>query len=322
MKQYKIGIVGAAGYVGGELLRLLVNHPEAEIAFAQSESNSGKPITSVHKDLLGETTLVFSNGISTNVDLIFLCMGHGKSSKIINDIPNTIKIIDLSEDFRIHSAPNKEFVYGLSEYNKEKIKNAQNIANPGCFATAIQLALLPIVQHNLVKSDININCTTGSTGAGQSLNTTSHFSFRQNNLAVYKPFTHQHLTEIEKTLKEIQPEFSSNLFMIPQRGAFARGIFCCINFLTTSSLQEVISMYKTYYQSSEFVFVSDDPIDLKQVVNTNKCLIYLEVHKGQLMVISIIDNLLKGAAGQAVQNMNLMLGIKETTGLKLKAMAY
>ena len=322
MYKIKVGIVGAAGYTGGELIRLLLLHPGVEIIFLHSRTHANTKVSGVHQDLLGETDILFTNQYTHTCDVVFLCQGHGASAKIIADFPQTVKIIDLSQDFRIHAHPSREFIYGLPELNRDKIIAASNIANPGCFATAIQLALLPLAHHQLLQDGIHISATTGSTGAGQSLSETSHFSYRQNNLSVYKAFVHQHLEEINQNLKTVQNGFEKNLVMIPMRGSFARGIFAAITMTTEETLETLKGMFNTYYATHPFVWVSDTSIDLKQVVNTNKCILYLEKQNNQLIIISVIDNLLKGASGQAVQNMNLMFGLEETTGLKLKASAF
>jgi len=322
MKRIKAGIIGGAGYTGGELLRLLIHHPQVEIAFVQSRSHAGALVSSVHTDLIGDTALEFSEAHSNDADVIFLCLAHGESPAIIGTIDPKVKVIDLGQDFRISSEAARPFVYGLPELQRKDIEQAANIANPGCFATAIQLALLPLAAKNLLHSDITISCTTGSTGAGQALSGSSHFSWRQNNLSVYKAFTHQHLAEIGKSIRQLQPGFSSKVTMIPQRGAFARGILACTSFSTNGSLDTLQQIYEDYYGSHPFVHLSKTNIDLKQVVNTNKCLLYLEKHDDQLMIVSVIDNLLKGASGQAVQNMNLLFGLEETSGLKLKATAF
>jgi N-acetyl-gamma-glutamyl-phosphate reductase len=322
MNKVRIGIVGGSGYTGGELLRLLLNHPGADIIFVHSRSYAGSLISSVHTDLLGDTLLKFTDAISQNIDLVFLCLGHGESQKIISAFDPHVKIIDLSQDFRITSPDTRLFVYGLPEMNREKIKRATHIANPGCFATAIQLALLPLAQKGLLCSDIVASCTTGSTGAGQSLAATSHFSWRQNNLSVYKPFAHQHLAEISKNIQHLQPGFSNKVLMFPQRGSFTRGILACLSLAIEESSETLYKLYADFYQEHPFVQLSKTSVDLKQVVNTNKCFLYLEKENDQLMIVSIIDNLLKGSSGQAVQNMNLLFGLEETTGLKLKASVF
>jgi len=322
MNKIKVGIIGGAGYTGGELLRLLINHSRAEIVFVHSRSHAGTLVSSVHKDLLGDTELKFTDALSNLIDVVFLCLAHGESKKIIWQIDLKVKVIDLSQDFRIAPNDSRSFVYGLPEINREEIKQASNIANPGCFATAIQLALLPLAQSELLQSDITVSCTTGSTGAGQSLDESLHFSWRQNNLSVYKAFTHQHLAEINKTIKQLQPDFNYNMFMFPQRGSFTRGILACLNLKIKNGIDSLQTLYEEYYINHSFVHVSKTNVDLKQVVNTNKCLLYLEKNNDQLMIVSVIDNLLKGASGQAVQNMNLLFELDETTGLKLKASAF
>lgn len=322
MPNIRTGIIGAAGYTGGELLRLLLNHPAVEIVFAHSRSHAGKAVSDIHTDLLGDTELKFTDLMQQDVDLIYLCLAHGESKKLVSQIDSRIKIIDLSNDFRLESDSQRPFVYGLPELNREHIKTAHNIANPGCFATAIQLALLPLAEKKLLRGDVHVSATTGSTGAGQSLSESSHFSWRQNNLSVYKAFTHQHLAEIGKSLTQLEPDFKNEIVMLPQRGAFTRGILACVTLSVEENEEQLINLFKDYYKEHAFVHVSTSNIDLKQVVNTNKCLLYLEKHNNRLMILSIIDNLLKGASGQAVQNMNLMFGFDETTGLKLKASAF
>ena len=314
----KIGIVGAAGYTGGELLRILVHHPDVHITCILSNSQAGKPVSDVHTDLLGTCALHFTDKL-TPVDVLFICSGHGESKKFLaaNEIPWHTKIIDLSTDFRDES---EGFVYGLAEFQKEKIQSAQKIANPGCFATCIELALLPLAAKGLLNSDIHVSAITGSTGAGQSLSTTSHFSWRNNNLSIYKAFTHQHLAEISQTIS--MGKTASRIHFIPYRGNFTRGIMANVYTEFAGTQEEAVAMYENYYSNSPFVFVSDRAIDLKQVVNTNKCLLHLEVHEGQLLITSIIDNLIKGASGQAVQNMNLMLGWPENQGLQLKSVGF
>lgn len=327
MSKIKVGIIGAAGYTGGELIRLLVNHPNAEIVFAQSSSNAGNPIASVHTDLLGETDQLFSAEHNEDIDVLFLCGGHGAAHKFLNDFDVTpnIAIIDLSHDFRLkakNAIKGRNFVYGLPELNREAIKQSKNIANPGCFATVIQLALLPLAQSKLLNEDVHVNAITGSTGAGQSLSETSHFSWRNNNISTYKVFTHQHLGEITESIKQLQTNFAHDILFIPQRGNFTRGIFATAYTKFDGTLDEAITLYKTFYASHLFVQISETPIDLKQVVNTNRCFLHLEKIGDNLVVTSAIDNLLKGASGQAVQNMNLIFGLPENTGLKLKATAF
>jgi N-acetyl-gamma-glutamyl-phosphate reductase len=319
----KIGIVGGAGYTGGELLRILVNHPNADIVFVHSNSNAGNPIYKVHTDLIGSTDLIFSGELSSAIDVLFLCVGHGDAIKFLqaNPIESHIKIIDLSQDFRIEKEGN-DFIYGLPELQRDKIKNAKNIANPGCFATAIQLGLLPLAAEKVLTSDVHVSGVTGSTGAGQSLSQTSHFSWRNNNMSVYKALNHQHLKEIGQSLKNLQSSLDKNIHFIPYRGDFTRGIIATMYTPCTWTIEEAIAKYKAYYASHPFTHVVDENIDLKQVVNTNNCLLYLEKHGDQLMIVSIIDNLLKGASGHAVQNMNLMFGLEETTGLRLKAASF
>lgn len=324
MNKIKAGIIGGAGYTGGEMLRILVNHPNVEIAFVNSTSNAGNLISDVHTDLIGDIDLRFVSDISQDIDVLFLCVGHGDAKKFLeaNPIDEQIKIIDLSQDFRLtHNMQlgTRNFVYGLPELNREAIKSAKNIANPGCFATCIQLGLLPLAAKGLIKSEVHINATTGSTGAGQSLAPTSHFSWRNNNLSIYKAFDHQHLGEIGESLLQLQPTLDQALNFIPQRGDFARGILAAMYTESDLTLAEAQTLYEEYYSAHPFTHVSRKNIDLKQVVNTNKALVHVEKHGNQLFIISIIDNLLKGASGQAVQNMNLMFGLEETAGLKLKA---
>ena len=319
----KVGILGAAGYTGGELIRVLLNHPEAKIVFANSESNAGNLVSDVHEGLTGETDLKFTDQMPfEDVDVVFFCFGHGKSEAFLKEhtIPENVKIIDLAQDFRIKG--NHDYVYGLPEINKEEIMKAQHIANPGCFATAIQLALLPAAHLNLLKEDVSVNAITGSTGAGQKPGATTHFSWRNNNLSIYKPFTHQHLAEIRQSLTQVQGHLDASIDFIPYRGDFARGIFCTAVIKTKAPADEVIEAYKDFYADAAFTHYTDKAIDLKQVVNTNKCLVHIDAFDGKLLVTSAIDNLLKGAVGQAVQNMNLMFGIDEKAGLRLKASAF
>lgn len=323
----KAGIIGGAGYTGGEMLRILVNHPQVEIAFVHSNSNAGNLISDVHTDLFGDTDLRFTDQISQDIDVLFLCVGHGDARKFLeaNSFDERIKIIDLSQDFRLarnSQLATRNFVYGLPELNKEKIKTAHNIANPGCFATCIQLGLLPLASKGLLKSEVHINATTGSTGAGQSLSKTSHFSWRNNNLSIYKAFEHQHLNEIGESLTQLQGEVKEALNFIPQRGDFTRGILAAIYTECDLTEDEAYKLYEDFYADAAFTHVSRKNIDLKQVVNTNKCLVHLEKHGNKLFIISITDNLLKGASGQAVQNMNLMFGLEENSGLRLKAIGF
>lgn len=323
MAMIKAGIIGGAGYTGGELIRLLLNHPGVETSFIHSRSNAGKPVHTVHQDLLGETDLIFTGELNDDIDVLFLCLGHGESKKFLaeNKIAERIKIIDLANDFRLtmHSEiANRKFIYGLPELNRDKIKTADNIANPGCFATCIQLGLLPLAKAGLL-SDIYTTGITGSTGAGQSLSTTSHFSWRSNNIQAYKTLTHQHLGEIGESLLHLQPKNDIDLSFVPWRGDFTRGIFVSSTLHCGLSLEELNKFFEDYYKTHPFVQVSRDAIFLKQVVNTNKAVIQLEKAGSKLVVHSAIDNLLKGASGQAVQNMNLLFGLDETSGLKLKA---
>jgi N-acetyl-gamma-glutamyl-phosphate reductase len=322
-KLIKIGIVGGAGYTAGELIRILLYHPNADLKYVQSSSNNGKQVSSVHRDLLGETDLLFSDIDTEQVDLLFLCSGHGKSVEYLSNhfLPEKVKVIDLSHDFRLKRAGNT-FVYGLPELNRNAIQSATRIANPGCFATGIELAILPLAAAGLLHDDIHVNAITGSTGAGQEPTKTSHFSWRDNNLSVYKAFEHQHLGEICESLKQAQPGFNNNVHFIPVRGNHTRGIFATVYTRNEGTLAAAYRLYADYYQSHTFVHVTAENPDLKQVVNTNKCLLYLEKHGDQLMIISCIDNLLKGASGQAVQNMNLMFGLDEGCGLNLKASAF
>jgi len=325
----KVGILGAAGYTGGELIRLLLNHPEAEIVFANSESNAGNLVSDVHEGLIGDTDLRFTDQMPFDqVDVVFFCFGHGKSEAFLKEhtIPANVKNIDLAQDFRVKSeelrVKNYNFVYGLPEINKEEIAKAQYVANPGCFATCIQVALLPAANLNLLKEDVVVNAITGSTGAGQKPGATTHFSWRNNNLSIYKPFTHQHLAEIKQSIKQVQGYLDADIDFIPYRGDFARGIFCTAIIKTPAPEEDIIEAYKEFYKDAAFTHYSDKAIDLKQVVNTNKALVHVEKYGNKLLVTSAIDNLLKGAVGQAVQNMNILFGIDETAGLKLKASAF
>ena len=320
----KVGIIGGAGYTAGELLRLLINHPAVEIGFVHSSSNAGRKLFEIHEGLIGETDLVFSdNHPLEDIDILFLCSAHGASQKFWqeNQRPENLKVIDLAQDFRDES---EGFVYGLPEVNLERIKNADSIANPGCFATAIQLSLLPLAYAGLLpeNGDINITALTGSTGAGVKPAPTTHFSWRSDNISVYKPFTHQHLKEISMTLNKLQPGFSSKINFIPMRGDFSRGIFAVTTLDCSLSQEQVSNLYKNFYSEAPFVVISDNPIDLKQVVNTNKALINVLIHEGKLLITCAEDNLLKGASGQAVQNMNIILGLDQTTGLRLKPSAF
>lgn len=320
----KVGIFGAAGYTGGELIRLLLNHPEAEIVFANSESNAGNPLTDVHEGLYGETDMKFTDEMSFDkVDVVFFCFGHGKSEAFLKEhtIPDHVKIIDLAQDFRLEALGN-DFVYGLPELNKEKIAHAQQVANPGCFATCIQLGLLPAAKLGIIKEDVAVNAITGSTGAGQKPGATTHFSWRNNNMSIYKAFKHQHVPEIRQSLKQVQGQLEANIDFIPYRGDFARGIFATEVIKTDVDIDTIIKAYKDFYQDAAFTHYVDKAIDLKEVVNTNKVLVHCDKIDNKLLITCCIDNLLKGAVGQAVQNMNIMFGIDETTGLKLKASAF
>ena len=320
----EIGIIGGAGYTAGELIRLLLNHPEANINFVYSTSNAGNKLHNVHKDLIGSTEISFTSQINTKVDTLFLCLGHGNSTTFLekNNFSKNTKIIDLSNDFRLFTDKNfkgKDFVYGLPELDKTAIKTAKYIANPGCFATALQLAILPLAAKGLLNNDIHINAVTGATGAGTSLSATTHFTYRDNNYSHYKAFNHQHLGEINQTVNQLQANFNAEINFIPNRGNFSRGIFATTYTKYDGSLDDAIKIYKEYYKDAAFTFVSDEEIHLKQVVNTNKCLIHLAKHGTKLLITSAIDNLLKGASGQAVQNLNLMYDFEETLGLNLKA---
>lgn len=339
MKKIKVGIVGSAGYTGGELLRILIYHPEIDIVFANSHSNAGNKLYEVHNDLFGDTEMSFSADFHSNIDVLFLCVGHGDARKFLdaNPIDPSVKIIDLSQDYRLRANTayqGQQFVYGLPELNREAIRKAQYIANPGCFATNIQLALLPLASKGLLPDQIHINSTTGSTGAGQKPTVTSHFSWRNNNLSAYKSFEHQHLQEISESLDQLQNGFlpvsdkslleraMSKINIIPQRGAFPRGIFSAIYLDSTLNEEEAYTLFETYYASHAFTSVSKANIDVKQVVNTNKCILHLKKHGDKLLILSITDNLLKGASGQAVQNMNLMFGLDERAGLNLKSVGF
>lgn len=320
----KVGIIGGAGYTAGELIRILLNHPHAEIGFVQSTSNAGNLVSDVHVDLLGETDVKFIEEMPfSEVDVIFLCMGHGKSKEFMENtiLPKALKVVDLSHDFRLKREGN-DFVYGLPELNREDIKTAKNIANPGCFATGIQLALLPLAANGLLEDEVHIQAITGSTGAGQKPSSTSHFSWRNNNLSAYKIMEHQHEGEILQSLKQLQPDFASDFNFIPIRGNHTRGIFVSAYIRFEKSIDEAKNIYTDYYHDHPFVFVSTVNPGMKQVVNTNKAVVYLEKHGNKLVIISLTDNLIKGASGQAVQNMNLMFGLEEKAGLNLKPVAF
>lgn len=324
MTKIKVGVIGGAGYTAGELLRILINHPAVEIVFVNSSSNAGNAICDVHSGLIGETDLVFTSELHLNtVDALFLCSAHGDSKKFLdgNNVPETLKIIDLSTDYREKRADH-DFVYGLPELNREIIKKANRIANPGCFATAIQIGLLPLAAGGFLNDEIHTNATTGSTGAGVKPSSTSHFSWRNNNISIYKAFEHQHLNEIRQSLNQLQTDFDKELNFIPVRGNFARGIYTTSYLKCSLTLAEAKELYKNYYKDAAFSFVVDKNPDMKQVVNTNKAIVYLEKHGDKLLIISMIDNLLKGASGQAVQNMNLMFGLDEKMGLGLKSIGF
>lgn len=318
----KVGIIGGAGYTAGELLRLLVNHPEVEIVFVHSSSNAGAYLHEVHEGLIGDTDLRFADSYDLNaIDVLFLCSAHGKSREFWNEneCPESLKVVDLAQDFRDESCG---YVYGLPEKNMERIRTATKIANPGCFATAIQLSILPLAAAGKLVSDVEITAITGSTGAGVKPGATTHFSWRNNNLSAYKLFEHQHLIEIGRNISLLQPSFEGSLNFVPVRGDFARGIFASVYTKTDMSLEEAVALYKDYYKDAAFTFVSDRAVDLKQVVNTNKCVLSLAKHGDLLHITSVIDNLLKGASGQALQNMNIIFGLDQKTGLRLKASAF
>ena len=345
----KVGILGAAGYTGGELLRLLLNHPQADIVFANSESNAGNLVSDVHEGLIGDTALRFTDSMPLDaVDVLFFCFGHGKSEAFLSEhpVPAHVKIIDLAQDFRIRrdaltlAGQSYDFIYGLPEINRSEICQARHLANPGCFATCIQLALLPAAQMGLLRGAVSVNAITGSTGAGQKPGATTHFSWRNNNLSIYKAFTHQHLAEIMQSLTQVAPATAGaaaagcgqgsdgaagapfEVEFIPYRGDFARGIFCTAVVHTSAAAADIVQGYRDFYADAAFTHYTDGAIDLKQVVNTNKALVHVDCFDGKILVTSAIDNLLKGAVGQAVQNMNLMFGLDETAGLRLKASAF
>lgn len=323
-KKIRAGVVGGAGYTGGEMLRLLLHHPDVEIAFVHSRSNAGKPLYAVHHDLLGETDITFTGTLSDDVDVVFLCLGHGESGKFVEQNPfdDSVKIIDLSQDFRLgQTAGKRTFAYGLPEMHRDDIKNAGNVANPGCFATTILLGLLPLASKGIL-GDVFATGITGSTGAGQRLQDTTHFTWRANNISAYKTLTHQHLKEIRRTLQEANSGYDKAVHFVPWRGDFTRGIFVSSSIPCPLSLDEAKGLYRDYYQGHPFTVVSETTINLKQVVNTNKCLLHLEKEGDVLVVHSALDNLIKGASGQAVQNMNLICGLEETAGLKLKATVF
>lgn len=320
----KVGIIGGAGYTAGELLRLLLNHPAVEIVFVNSESNAGNLITDVHAGLWGETDLRFTDQLPfEDVDVVYFCFGHGKSTQFLAEhyIPADVRIIDLAQDFRL-AADDNDYVYGLPELNGLQLQGAQHVANPGCFATCIQLGLLPLAANGWLDGDISVNAITGSTGAGVKPSATTHFSWRTGNLSIYKAFRHQHIPEIMQSLHRLQPSFDGAIDFIPYRGDFPRGIFATLVARCDKSEDEIIEAYKNFYAEASFTHYVDRPLDLKQVVNTNKCLVHVEKYGEKVLVTSCIDNLLKGASGQAVQNMNLMFGLEETAGLRLKPVAF
>jgi N-acetyl-gamma-glutamyl-phosphate reductase len=326
-EKVKVGITGGAGYTGGELLRLLVNHPHVHISFVHSNSNAGNFVYEVHTDLFGDTELKFSGDLSDQIDVLFLCVGHGDARKFLsaNSFPTHVKIIDLSQDFRLianSEIDGRQFIYGLPELNRGTIKQAKNVANPGCFATCLQLGLLPLAASQQLNSEVHITATTGSTGAGQSLSPTSHFTWRNDNLSVYKAFEHQHLNEIGESLQQLQAGFTEQINFIPYRGDYTRGIIASMYLDSELSTEEAVKMYEDFYATHPFTHVTMRNIDLKQVVNTNKCFIQIKRYNNKLFIISIIDNLLKGASGQAVQNMNLIFDLPETAGLRLKATGF
>lgn len=339
MSKIKVGIVGSAGYTGGELLRVLIYHPVVDIIFVNSISNAGNKVYDVHADLFGDTELSFTSDFHADIDVLFMCVGHGDARKFLekNPVSDTVKIIDLSQDFRLtsnHTFQDRNFIYGLPELNRKVISTADNVANPGCFATNIQLSLLPLASEGQLTDQIHVNATTGSTGAGQKPGATTHFSWRSNNLSVYKSFEHQHLQEISESLNQLQQGFlpvdqrslleraADRINFIPQRGAFARGIFSSIYIKSNLSIGEAHQLYADYYEKHPFTWVSKTSVDLKQVVNTNKSIISLEKHGDNLLILNATDNLLKGASGQAVQNMNLMFGLDEREGLNLKSSGF
>lgn len=318
----KVGIIGGAGYTAGELIRLLLNHPQVEMVFVHSSSNAGAHLYEVHEGIFGDTDMRFSDTYDLNaIDVLFLCSAHGKSREFWseNALPEYLKVVDLAQDFRDES---EGYVYGLPEMQLAKIKGARKIANPGCFATAIQLALLPLAAAGKLPQEVQVTAVTGSTGAGVKPGATTHFSWRNNNLSVYKAFEHQHLLEICRNLKGLQPSFEGGINFVPMRGDFARGIFASAHVKSDMTAEEALKLYKDFYAEAAFTFVSDTPVDLKQVVNTNKCVLSIEKHGDNLLICSAIDNLLKGASGQALQNMNIICGLDQKTGLKLKASAF
>lgn len=320
----RIGILGGAGYTGGELLRLLINHPEAEIVFINSESNAGNPVTSVHSGLTGDTDLRFTDQMPfSEVDVVFFCFGHGKSEAFLKEhsIPSELKIIDFAQDFRL-AAEGNDFIYGLPELQRDRITGAKHIANPGCFATCIQLGLLPLASAGLLRGNVSVNAITGSTGAGVKPSATTHFSWRTGNVSIYKAFRHQHVPEIRQSILQLESDFDGEIEFLPYRGDFPRGIFATEVIRTDAPQEQIDDIYQDFYSTSPFTHYATSPIDMKQVVNTNKCLVHAERIDDKLLVTSCIDNLLKGASGQAVENMNLMFGLPEDMGLRLKAIGF
>jgi N-acetyl-gamma-glutamyl-phosphate reductase len=324
MTKIKVGVIGGAGYTAGELIRILINHPNVEIVFVNSTSNAGNLLSDVHSGLVGETSMTFCSDLPfEKIDVLYLCSAHGDSIKFINknDIPDNIKIIDLSTDYR-QKRDDHDFVYGLPELNREHIRTAKHIANPGCFATCIQIALLPLANAGLLNDEVHINAITGSTGAGVKPSSTSHFSWRNNNISIYKAFAHQHLMEIGQSLRQLQAGFDKAINFIPVRGNFARGIFASVYVNCSLSIEEATELFANYYRDAAFTFLVTKNPDMKQVLNTNKAIVYLEKHDNKILIVSMIDNLLKGASGQAVQNMNLMFGLDEKAGLGLKSIGF
>ena len=321
----KIGILGGSGFTGGELIRILLNHPKLKIKFIYSLSQNGKNVYEIHPDLLGKTDIIFSDQISTDIDVLFLCLGHGKSRIFLDkyNFKSDTIIIDLSSDFRLtnnNKYKSRNFLYSLPEFNREKIKQSKSIANPGCFATAIQIGLLPLMANNLIKNDIHVNAITGSTGAGRISSDTNNFNWRNNNLSIYKPFNHQHLNEIYQTLNIMGN--NSKIYFVPYRGNFTRGIFTSIYMKFDDEIENIKSIYKDFYESHPFTFLSKNDINLKEVINTNNCHVNIECHESIIHITTVIDNLLKGASGQAVQNLNIIFGYEESLGLNFKGSIY
>lgn len=327
MKNIKVGIIGGSGYTAGELLRLLVHHPNTEIDFVFSTTNAGKPLHVAHPDLIGDSEILFTDKVNSNVDVLFLCLGHGRSRAFLeaNEFSKSTKVIDLGNDFRLladKEFQGRNFIYGLPELNKADIVEAKNIANPGCFATAIQLALLPLADANKINEAVHVNATTGATGAGVSPGATTHFSWRDNNFSSYKVFSHQHLGEINQSVQQLQQKHKEPIFFIPNRGNFSKGIYATLYTAFSGSREEAVNLYKEYYKEAAFTVISETPISLKQVVNTNKCILHIDVKDGMILITSVIDNLIKGASGQAIHNMNLMFELEEKTGLNLKSSGF